>query len=215
MNFLDKKRTEKLVYLIFHRVESDKSIKLDFAHEVIDDASSINETEEVLYANIELNDKECKIINKIKDLNYFSQLISQNFNFVDQNGRLFSSKKIEYFYTKQKIKRYKIKITLTEVETIPKEKNPHNYITQISNMKSDNDCKSEAQSSNMKTTTQKYLNMNHSLIQLRDAIFDPDVVGEKDEDEKTQKRVIDALDVLCHYLDKYKESNGVRTRIKE
>ena len=67
MNFLDKKRTEKLVYLIFHRVESDKSIKLDFAHEVI---NSVNE--EVLYANIELNDKECKIINKLKNLNYFS-----------------------------------------------------------------------------------------------------------------------------------------------
>jgi len=29
------------------------------------------------------------------------------------------------------------------------------------------------------------------------------------------QRVINALDVLCHYLDDYKESNGVRTRIKE
>lgn len=210
MNFLDKKRTEKLVFLIFNRVETDKSIKLDFAHEVID-----NVNKEVLYANIELNDKECKIINKLKNLNYFSQLISQNFNFVDQNGRLFSSKKIEYFYTKQKIKRYKIKITLTEVETIPKENNSHNYITQIPNVKSDNDCKSKVQTSGLKTTTQKYLNMNHSLIRLRDDIFDPDVVGEKDEDEKTRKQVIDALDVLCHYLDDYKESNGVRTRIKE
>ena len=209
MNFADKKRTEKLVYLIFHRVESDKSIKLDFAHEVI---NSVNE--EVLYANIELNDKECKIINKLKNLNYFSQLISQNFNFVDQNGRLFSSKKIEYFYTKQKIKRYKIKITLTEVETIPKENNSHNYITQMPNMKK-NVYDKETKNSDMKTTTQKYLNMNHTLIKLRDAIFDPNVVGEKDEDEETQKRVIDALDVLCHYLDEYKESNNIRTRIKE
>ena len=57
--------------------------------------------------------------------------------------------------------------------------------------------------------------MNHTLIKLRDAIFDPNVVGEKDEDEETRKRVIDALDVLCHYLDEYKEINGIRTRIKE
>lgn len=208
MNFLDKKRTEKLVYLIFHRVESDKSIKLDFAHEVIN-----NVNEEVLYANIELNNKECKIINKLKNLNYFSQLISQNFNFVDQNGRLFSSKKIEYFYTKQKIKRYKIKITLTEVETVPKENNSHNYIAQMPNMI--NNDEKEKQTSEIKTTTQKYLNMNHKLIQFRDAIFDPNVDGEKDEDEETQKRVIDALDVLCHYLEEYKESNNVRTHIKE
>ena len=73
----------------------------------------------------------------------------------------------------------------------------------------------ETKNSDMKTTTQKYLNMNHTLIKLRDAIFDPNVVGEKDEDEETQKHVIDALDVLCHYLDEYKESNNIRTRIKE
>lgn len=212
MNFLDKKRTEKLVHLIFHRVESDKSIKLDFANEIIN-----NVNEEVLYANIELNDKECKIINKIKNLNYFSKLISQNFNFADQDGRIFSCKKIEYFYSnqKQKDKKYKIKITLTELNAKPKEKIPHNYIARAPNMKSDEDYEREAQTSGMKTTTQKYLNMNHNLIQLRDAIFDPNVVGEKDEDEETQKRVIDALDVLCHYLDEYKESNNVRTRIKE
>lgn len=209
MKFLDKKRTEKLIHLIFHRVETDKSIKLDFDHEVIN-----NVNEEVLYANIELNDKECKIFNKIKDINYFSQLVSQNFNFVDQDGRLFSSKKIEYFYSKQKDKKYKIKITLTEDKTIPKENNSHNYIKQMPNMKR-NVYDKETKNSDMKTTTQKYLNMNHTLIKLRDAIFDPNVVGEKDEDEETQKRVIDALDVLCHYLDDYKESNNVRTRIKE
>ena len=209
MKFLDKKRIEKLIHLIFHRVETDKSIKLDFDHEVIN-----NVNEEVLYANIELNDKECKIFNKIKDINYFSQLVSQNFNFVDQDGRLFSSKKIEYFYSKQKDKKYKIKITLTEDKTIPKENNSHNYIKQMPNMKR-NVYDKETKNSDMKTTTQKYLNMNHTLIKLRDAIFDPNVVGEKDEDEETQKRVIDALDVLCHYLDDYKESNNVRTRIKE
>lgn len=209
MKFLDKKRIEKLIHLIFHRVETDKSIKLDFDHEVIN-----NVNEEVLYANIELNDKECKIFNKIKDINYFSQLVSQNFNFVDQNGRLFSSKKIEYFYAKQKDKKYKIKITLTEDETISKENNSHNYIKQIPNMKR-NVYDKEAKNVDMKTTTQKYLNMNHTLIKLRDAIFDPNVVGEKDEDEETQKCVINALDTLCHYLDDYKESNGVRTRIKE
>ena len=57
--------------------------------------------------------------------------------------------------------------------------------------------------------------MNHTLIKLRDAIFDPNVISEKDEDEETRKRVIDALDVLCHYLDEYKEINNIRTRIKE
>lgn len=209
MNFLDKKRTEKLIHLVFHRVETDKSIKLDFAHEVID-----NVNKEVLYANIELNNKECKIFNKIKDINYFSQLVSQNFNFVDQNGRLFVSKKIEYFYPKQKDKKYKIKITLIEDETIPKENNSHNYIAQMPNIKSV-DHKKEAQPSEMKTTTQKYLNMNHSLIQLRDAIFDPNVIDEKDEDDETVKRVINALDVLCYYLDDYKESNNIKTHIKE
>ena len=210
MYFLDKKRTEKLIHLIFHRVESDKSIKLNFAHEIID-----NVDEEVLYANIELNNKECKIFNKIKNLKYLSQLILQNFNFADQDGKVFSARKIEYFHTNNANDKFKIKITLTELNAKPKEKIPHNYIAQAPNMKSDDDYKKEAQTSGMKTTTQKYLNMNHSLIQLRDAIFDPNVVDEKDEDEETEKRVVDALDVICHYLDEYKESNSVKTRIKE
>ena len=120
MNFLNKKRTEKLIRLIFHRVESDKSIKLDFGHEIINKVD-----EEVLYANIELNNEECKIFNKIKDLKYFSQLISQNFNFADQDGNIFNTRKIEYSHADDK---YKIKITLTELKTKPKEKIPHNYI---------------------------------------------------------------------------------------
>lgn len=210
MNFIDKKRTEKLIRLIFNRVKSDKSIKLDFSHETIN-----NVNEEVLYANIELNNKECKIFNKINDLKYFSQLISQNFNLADQNGKIFSVRKIEYFHGNQINNIFKIKITLTELNDKPKEKIPHNYIAQTPNMKSNEDCEQEVQTSSMKTTTQKYLNMNHTLIKFRDAIFDPNVVGEKDEDEETQKRVIDALDVLSHYLDDYRESNGVITRIKE
>ena len=207
MNFLNKKRTEKLIRLIFNRVESDKSIKLDFGHEIINKID-----EEVLYTNIELNNEECKIFNKIKDLKYFSQLISQNFNFADQDGNIFNTRKIEYIHNDDK---YKIKITLTELKTKPKEKIPHNYISKTSNTKSNEECEKEAQTSVLKTTTQKYLNMNHALIKLRDAIFDPNVVGEKDEDEETRKRVIDSLDVLCHYLDEYKEINGIRTRIKE
>ena len=207
MNFINKKRTEKLIRLIFNRVESDKSIKLDFGREIINKVD-----EEVLYANIELNNEECKIFNKIKDLKYFSQLISQNFNFADQDGNIFNTRKIEYIHNDDE---YKIKITLTELNTKHKEKIPHNYIGKTSNTKSNEDCEKESQTSCLKTTTQKYLNMNHTLIKLRDAIFDPNVVGEKDEDEETRKRVIDALDVLCHYLDEYKEINGIRTRIKE
>ena len=118
MNFLNKKRTEKLIRLIFHRVESDKSIKLDFGNEIINKVD-----EEVLYANIELNNEECKIFNKIKDLKYFSQLISQNFNFADQDGNIFNTRKIEYLHNDGK---YKIKITLTERNTKTKEKIPHN-----------------------------------------------------------------------------------------
>jgi len=67
----------------------------------------------------------------------------------------------------------------------------------------------------LKTTTQKYLNMNHKLIELRDAMFDPNVKDEIDESEEVQQKVIDALDVLCHYLDDYKANNGVKTKIKE
>jgi hypothetical protein len=67
----------------------------------------------------------------------------------------------------------------------------------------------------LKTTTQKYLNMNHKLIELRDAMFDPNVKDEIDEPEEVQQKVIDALDELCHYLDDYKANNGVKTKIKE
>jgi hypothetical protein len=67
----------------------------------------------------------------------------------------------------------------------------------------------------LKTTTQKYLNMNHKLIELRDAMFDPNVKDEIDESEEVQQKVIDALDVLCHYLDDYKANNGIKTKIKE
>lgn len=63
------------------------------------------------------------------------------------------------------------------------------------------------------TATEKYLNMNHAFIQLRDAIFEADV-DEKDEHADVQKQVETALLVLNNYLDYYKELNSVKTRVR-
>ena len=66
----------------------------------------------------------------------------------------------------------------------------------------------------MKTVTDKYLEMNHNFIQLRDSIM------EKVEDEKPIENgllndVFIAMGVLNHFLDVYKETNEVKTKTKE
>lgn len=66
----------------------------------------------------------------------------------------------------------------------------------------------------MKTVTDKYLEMNHNFIELRDSIM------EKVEDEKPMESallndVFLAMGVLNHFLDIYKETNEVKTKTKE
>ena len=110
MNFLDKRRTNKLTQLIFHKDEYDKRIKFDYIHEIINNANS-NSGVDITYANIDLNDNECKIFRKIKKLDYFTKWVLSNFNFIDESGKIFSSKTVKYFYDNNTNK-YKIKITL-------------------------------------------------------------------------------------------------------
>lgn len=66
----------------------------------------------------------------------------------------------------------------------------------------------------MKTVTDKYLEMNHNFIQLRNSIV------QKIKDEKSMESVLLndvflAMGVLNHFLDVYKEMNEVKTKIKE
>lgn len=64
------------------------------------------------------------------------------------------------------------------------------------------------------TATEKYLQMNHNFILLRDSIFNPDV-DEEPEDENAEKQVMAALGILDQYLTYYKELNGIKTREKK
>ena len=66
----------------------------------------------------------------------------------------------------------------------------------------------------MKTVTDKYLEMNHNFIELRDSIV------QKVEDEKPMENgllndIFVAMGVLNHFLDVYKETNEVKTNIKK
>ena len=66
----------------------------------------------------------------------------------------------------------------------------------------------------MKTVTDKYLEMNHNFIELRDSIV------QKVEDEKPMENgllndVFIAMGVLNHFLDVYKKMNEVKTKTKE
>jgi len=66
----------------------------------------------------------------------------------------------------------------------------------------------------MKTVTDKYLEMNHNFIELRDSIV------QKIEDEKPMENgllndVFITMGVLNHFLDVYKETNEVKTKVKE
>ena len=64
------------------------------------------------------------------------------------------------------------------------------------------------------TATEKYLQMNHNFILLRDSIFKPDV-DEEPEDKKAEEQVMAALGILDQYLTYYKELNGIKTRQKQ
>ncbi len=64
------------------------------------------------------------------------------------------------------------------------------------------------------TATEKYLQMNHNFILLRDSIFNPNV-EEEPEDEKAEQQVMAALGILDQYLTYYKELNGIKTRQKQ
>ena len=65
------------------------------------------------------------------------------------------------------------------------------------------------------TTSEKYVQMNHAFILLRDSIFAEDVTGEKEEDPKKAQEVIAALSLLNNYLDYYKVNNGCKTKVKK
>ena len=65
----------------------------------------------------------------------------------------------------------------------------------------------------MKTVTDKYLEMNHNFIELRDSIF------QKVKDEKLEKEIYNKL-ILClgtlnDFLTFYKKENNINTNIIE
>lgn len=66
----------------------------------------------------------------------------------------------------------------------------------------------------MKTVTDKYLEMNHNFIELRDSIVQK-VKDEKPMENGLLNDVFIAMGVLNHFLDIYKETNGVKTKTKE
>ena len=66
----------------------------------------------------------------------------------------------------------------------------------------------------MKTVTDKYLEMNHNFIELRDSIVQK-VKDEKPIENGLLNDVFIAMGVLNHFLDIYKEMNEVNTRVRE
>lgn len=66
----------------------------------------------------------------------------------------------------------------------------------------------------MKTITDKYLEMNHNFIQLRDSIVQK-IKDEKPMENGLLNDVFIAMGVLNHFLDVYKEINEVKTKVKE
>ena len=66
----------------------------------------------------------------------------------------------------------------------------------------------------MKTVTDKYLEMNHNFIQLRDSIVEK-VENEKPIENGLLNDVFIAMGVLNHFLDVYKETHEVKTKVKE
>ncbi len=66
----------------------------------------------------------------------------------------------------------------------------------------------------MKTVTDKYLEMNHNFIELRDSIMQK-IKDEKPMENGLLNDVFIAMGVLNHFLDVYKEMNEVKTKVKE
>lgn len=66
----------------------------------------------------------------------------------------------------------------------------------------------------MKTVTDKYLEMNHNFIELRDSIVQK-IKDEKPMENGLLNDVFIAMGVLNHFLDVYKETNEVKTKVKE
>lgn len=66
----------------------------------------------------------------------------------------------------------------------------------------------------MKTVTDKYLEMNHNFIELRDSIFQK-VKDEKPIDCTLEGKVLLAMTVLNDFLTFYKKENNINTNIIE
>jgi hypothetical protein len=66
----------------------------------------------------------------------------------------------------------------------------------------------------MKTVTDKYLEMNHNFIELRDSIMQK-IKDEKPMENGMLNNVFIAMGVLNNFLDIYKEMNEVKTKTKE
>lgn len=203
MQIINRMLTKKFVKLFLNNTKNG-------VHKVI----YYNKPDEngMIEVEIVFTDEENKIFKKLKDLSCLDASLSLYFNIVDENNNIYKTKNIKYFSSDDRNK-FKTVIQLINVKLFINKKDENN---KVENEENKNDVENEETvNKNMKTTTQKYLNMNSCLLRLRDAIFDPDVINEAEEDEETEQKVIKALDVICHYLDDYKEMNGVRTRIKE
>jgi hypothetical protein len=66
----------------------------------------------------------------------------------------------------------------------------------------------------MKTVTDKYLEMNHNFIELRDSIFQQ-AEQEKPIQKELYDKLIFSLGTLTDFLDIYKMENNVNTKVKE
>ena len=66
----------------------------------------------------------------------------------------------------------------------------------------------------MKTVTDKYIEMNHNFIQLRDSIVQK-VDDEVPMSSKLLNDVLNSLGVLTMFLDEYKRCNKVKTVTKK
>lgn len=66
----------------------------------------------------------------------------------------------------------------------------------------------------MKTVTDKYLEMNHNFIELRDSIFQQ-AEQEKPIRQEIYNKLILSLGTMNDFLTLYKKENNVNTKVKE